>query len=109
MTRSKACALVAMAVAVAPLFASPAIASAQIDRRHAAADRQNADTCILGAINIYTDPYARRRTNHQIVADIAHICATQFYVYADDVGLDSADARKLLRQTIEAGLRGQFH
>jgi hypothetical protein len=97
--------IIALALSVAP-----GRASGRIDTAHSERDRQHADACILGAVVIYTDPYIGGRMSHpQIVADIARMCAGAFTIYADDRRLDAPAARRLLRQVIEAGLRGQFH
>jgi hypothetical protein len=95
-----------------PLAAPPAPgwASGRIDVAHAARDRRRADACILGAVVIYTDPYIGSRLSHrEVVGKIARMCARPFAIYAEDLALDAAAARRLLRRTVEAGLRGQFH
>jgi hypothetical protein len=98
----------AVLLLTAPLTASRA--SGRIDAAHAPRDRHRADSCILGAVVIYTDPYIGGRLSHQeIVADIVQMCARAFAVYAEDRVLDAPAAQRLLRQIIEAGLRGQFH
>lgn len=90
--------------------ARPARAIGQIDAAHLSRDRQRADACILRGVIIYTDPYISRGLAHrQIVAAIADMCGRQFAIYAEDGGLDAPSAQRLLRQTIEAGLRGQFN
>jgi len=102
----------AWAFAVAALLAAamPARASGRIDTAHLRRDRLRADACILGAVVIYTDPYIGAHMRHAaIAADIARMCSGPFAIYADDRVLDAAAAARLLRQTIEAGLRGQFH
>jgi hypothetical protein len=84
-------------------------ASPRIDTTHTVRDRLTVDSCILGAIIIYTDPYIGARfTNDQIVANIAQLCAQPFGILSEDLRLDSAAAQRTLRQTIEAGLRGQL-
>lgn len=109
---SSARALAAAAlVAAALLGGSFAVSRAmgRIDTTHTARDRYKADACILGAIVIYTDPYiGARLSSEEVIADIARMCAVPFRIYSEDLGLDPADARRLLRRTIEAGLRGQL-
>jgi hypothetical protein len=110
---SPARALVAAALVAVPLFGgSVAVsrASGRIDTAHTARDRRNADACILRAVIIYTDPYiGGRLSNAEVVAAVARMCAGPFRIYSEDLGLDPAEARRLLRRTIEAGLRGQLH
>ncbi len=84
-------------------------ASSRIDTTHATRDRLALDACIVRGVIIYTDPYiGGRLTNTQIVADIAGMCSRPSRIYTEDLGLDSAEAQRLLEQTIEAALRGQF-
>ena len=92
-----------------PCGPSAGRASPRIDTAHTARDRRNADACIISGVVIYTDPYiGGRLSNAEIVGRIARMCAQAFRIYAEDRGLDAADADRVLRQTIEAGLRGQF-
>lgn len=89
--------------------APPAQARYGIDARHAEQHRRAADTCILDGVIIYTDPYiGGRLTQREVVANIARMCEQSFARYGEDLALDEATARRLLRQTIESGLRGQF-
>lgn len=107
MLRELAAAVVVLLMLPAPLTA--ACASARIDTAHRQQHRQSADNCILDAVIIYTDPYiGGRLTNREVVANIAQMCAGPFALYSEDLALDDEDAQRLLRQVIEAGLRGQF-
>jgi hypothetical protein len=100
-----AAAIVIVMVAILPARAIPGI-----DASHATQHRLGADSCILDAVIIYTDPYVGSRLSHrEIVANIAHMCARPFALYSEDLALDGDAAEALLRRTIEAGLRGQFH
>jgi hypothetical protein len=109
---SPARAFVAAALVAAPLFGGSLAtgrANGRIDTAHTARDRRNADACILRAVIIYTDPYiGGRLSNQEVVAKIAHMCADPFRIYSEDLGIDPEQARRLLRRTIEAGLRGQL-
>jgi hypothetical protein len=92
-----------------PLLAPPAFGRAGIDTRRALQHRLGADACIIDAVIIYTDPYIGGRLTHdQVVANIARMCERPFALYGEDLRLDPATARRRLRQTIEAGLRGQL-
>jgi len=109
-TRRIALCVVAAAFALSPAAATmSAQAEPGIDSSRAAAHRRGADGCILDAAVIYTDPYIGGRLTHrQVVAAIARMCARSFALYSEDLALDAIDARRLLHQTIEAALRGQF-
>jgi hypothetical protein len=100
--------LAAALLSVLPLV--PVQASGQIDVAHTQRDRQRVDSCVLGGVVIYTDPYiGSRLTYREILANIARMCARPFARYAEDQALDAAAAQPVLRRIIEAGLRGQFH
>ena len=107
--RQSRCVLGMAACVVAAFLSRPAGSTLKVDTSHATRDRLRADTCILGQINIYTDPYIRSASNQQIVNNISRMCGNLFYLYTDDVGLDEFQAQIRLRRVIEAGLRGQFH
>jgi hypothetical protein len=104
------CCAVLTLVALSPAFENgAAFARSGIDTSRTVQHRLGADTCILDAVIIYTDPYIGGRLTHdQVVANIARMCARPFGMYSEDLELDSGAARLLLRQTVEAGLRGQF-
>jgi hypothetical protein len=103
------CAMLATAALPPALACRATFARPGIDTSRVTQHRLGADSCILDAVIIYTDPYIGGRLTHQqVVANIAHMCARPFGLYSEDLKIDRFDAERLLRQTIEAGLRGQF-
>jgi hypothetical protein len=85
------------------------LASARIDQGHLTAHRLAADSCVLRGVVIYTDPYiGPGLTGGEVVAAIARMCTAPLRVYSEDLGLTAADADRLARRMIKAGLRGQL-
>jgi hypothetical protein len=102
-----AAALVAAWVLTGAMHAG--LASARIDQTHLTAHRLAADACVVRAVVIYTDPYiGGPLTSAEVIAAIARMCAAPLLVYSEDLGLAAADADRLERRMIEAGLRSQL-
>ena len=67
----------------------------------------NASLCILRAVNVYHDPFAKPTSRNEIMNGVAKICVKVFVIWTDYIGMNRSQADILFGQAINAAMDGR--